>query len=286
MAVAPQPVSPSPQADPAAEPSVHVSTYGDGPRVLVGMHGWGSEHRKSYRDVLEHLPDDVTFHGVDLPGCGRSAPPPTWSWDAITDQLAARLDTLSPGQPITLVGACSGSYHALATAMRRPERLQALVLLEPFAYMPWFFRIFTLPVTGSLLYRMVFDNPIGRAATERSLRRQGVSSDFDMVDAFGKNDLATSYHYLKFYAQIPDHRVFAPIHTPVRVVTGQSSWRAIHDAVPMWRELWPDLEAIELAGVGHMFNQEAPERAAAAIFEPFALPADPNPRPYGHPLPL
>ncbi len=249
---------------------MHYTVEGAGERVFVGLHGWGSEHQRSFREVLAHLPPDATFYGVDLPGCGRTQAPTDWRWDAIHDQLAAWLDaTIAPGVRVSLVGACSGSFHALALAQRRPERVEQLVLLEPFAAMPWFFNIFLKPITGPLLYKLVFDNPLGRAATQASMRRQGVSEGFDMVGAFGTHtSLLHAYQYLRLYGAIEDHRAFASASAPVRVITGERTWRAIHDSVALWRENWPTLEAIQLEGVGHMFNQEAPERAAQVIFAP------------------
>lgn len=251
-----------------------ITTYGDGPRVFVGLHGWGAEHTKSFKDVLRFKPDDVTFHAPDLPGCGQSPPPEDWGWDALHDHLAAQLDArLAPGR-WSLIGSCAGSYHALEIARRLPARVEQLVLLEPFAVMPWFFGIFLTPVAGKALYDLVFSSAIGKRATQASLRRQGVTADYDMLTAFGARDMQIPYRYLQHYGAITSHKSFAGVSGPTRILVGQNSWRAIHDSVPLWRELWPDLTAHQLEGVGHMFSQEAPERAAALMFD-----APPGPQP-------
>jgi pimeloyl-ACP methyl ester carboxylesterase len=251
---------------------LHIVTYGHGPRRFIGLHGWGAEHTKSFKDVLAHRPDDVTFIGVDLPGCGQSAPPPDWAWAPLHDHLAHQLDTqlaaLPNDGPATLIGSCAGSYHALELARRLPHRVEQLVLLEPFAYMPWFFSIFLTPITGRALYYNVFHSSIGKRATQASLRRQGVTGDYDMLTAFGASDPEVPYRYLQHYGAIKTHRVFADIAGPTRILYGQQSWRAIHDSIPLWRELWPDLTAHMLPGVGHMFNQEAPALAASLMFLP------------------
>lgn len=245
-------------------------SYGHGPRHFLGFHGWGSEHRRSFSSVLEHMPEDVTFHAQDFPGCGDTPKPSDWSFDGVNQALAQDLDALPQDVRFTLVGSCSGSFHALEVASLRPERVEAIVLLEPFAFMPWFFSIFLTPVTGHLLYKLVFDNPIGQAMTRRSLARQKVHSDFDMVEAFGRSDQRVSYRYLEFYGALQDPTRWAHLDVPVRIVYGQNSWDAIHASVDIWRKNWPDLDAVELSGAGHMFSQENPADAARAIFASLA----------------
>lgn len=93
-----------------------------------------------------------------------------------------------------------------------------------------------------------------------------------MVAAFKRTDKKVNYEYLKYYGSISDHKVFADLQHPVRVVIGQNSWNAIHKSVELWRELWPELELRRLEDVGHMFNQESPSRAAHAIFDAELVP--------------
>ena len=252
-------------------PIAHVELYGDGPRLFVGLHGWGSEHTKSFKDVLERLPDDVTFAGIDLPGCGRTPKLEEMSFDAVNACLTETVRSL--GRPATIIGACAGAYHAMPVARSLgPDVVTRLVLLEPFAYMPWFFAVFVVPVTGRLLYRMVFDNPIGQSLTQASLRRQHVSQGFDMVGAFAKNDTQVAYAYLEYYAAMPHYSSFSDVLSQVRLITGETSWAAILKSIAMWRENWPGSESWRIEGAGHMFNQEAPDRAARAIFEPDFTP--------------
>ena len=245
---------------------LHIQPYGAGPRRFVGLHGWGAEHTKSFKELLRFQPPDVTFYGVDLPGCGQSAPLTGASWAALHDHVAHALDQRLGQAPWTLVGSCAGSYHALEIARRLPDRHDQLVLLEPFAYMPWFFSIFLKKPGGKALYDAVFDSAIGKRATQASLRRQGVTGGYDMLTAFGARDMSVPYQYLTHYGAIRSHLDFQGVPGPVRILYGQRTWRAIHEAIPRWRELWPDLDARLLEGVGHMFSQEAPELAARHIF--------------------
>jgi pimeloyl-ACP methyl ester carboxylesterase len=70
-------------------------------------------------------------HAPDLPGFGRSAPPP---WDIGVRTMAAHLrlwvETVIPG-PIHLVGQSLGCELAVLGAMWMPERVRKLVLTAP-----------------------------------------------------------------------------------------------------------------------------------------------------------
>ena len=151
----------------------------------------------------------------------------------------------------------------------RPERIREIVLLEPFAFMPWFFSIFLKPITGYPLYKMVFDNPLGRALTRSGLRKQGGDQEkVDMVGNFGQQtDLLAAYEYLRHYGTITDHTVFKEATAPVRIICGENSFKAIHRSVGLWQQNWPDLTLHELSGIGHMLSQEAPELTASLIFQ-------------------
>jgi pimeloyl-ACP methyl ester carboxylesterase len=248
---------------------LHTTRFGHGrSHTFFGVHGWGSGGRQSFVELAAHLPEDATLWAPDLPGCGESAQPESWDMGEIHAQLFEAFDACVGDGPVTLIGSCSGSFHALPLALARPDKVSRIVLLEPFAYMPWFFGIFLAPVTGYPLYKMVFDNPLGRAATRASLKRQGGDQEkVDMVGAFGSHGgLQAAYKYLKHYGSITDHKVFASVTQPVRIICGGNSFKAVHRSVELWRELWPELDAHALKDTGHMLSQEAPARTSELIF--------------------
>ena len=252
--------------------SVHLTQFGSerARRVFFGVHGWGSSGPQSFEALAAHLPSGARLIAPDLPGCGQSEAIDPWSIEAVHEVLFEAFErATSAEERVTLVGSCSGSYHVLPLAEAYPERVSHVVLLEPFAFMPWYFSIFLKPVTGRALYTLVFNNPVGRAATRRSLRRQGGDPRaVDMIGAFGtKTGLDSAYAYLKHYATITDHAVFRGVEQPVRAICGERSFRAVQESLTLWRELWPGLDAQILQGVGHMLSQEAPEHTARLIFE-------------------
>lgn len=249
---------------------LHTKTYGTGERIYLGVHGWGAEHRKSFSELIAQLDGhDVALVGVDLPGCGESPELDDWSWDAVTRALVETIDTIEPDKKLNLIGSCSGSFHVLEAALARPERVEQLILLEPFAFMPWYFSIFLTPIAGLALYHSVFNNPIGKAITSLNMRRNKLNEDYDMVGAFANGmDIMVPYRYLGYYDAIPGHEVYAGVDAPVRIIYGANTFGAVRESVNRWRENWPTLDAHALEGVGHMISQEAPDRVAALIFAP------------------
>lgn len=250
--------------------SLFDSRFGHGPRRFYGVHGWGSTGAQSFGSIAAFIPEDCTLIAPDLPGCGQSPPPSQWLMSQVDEELLAHFDQVSAesSDKLTLVGSCSGSFNALPLAAARPERIERVVLLEPFAFMPWFFSIFLTPVAGPLLYKTVFDNPIGRAMTRRGLRRQGGDEEkVDMVGSFASStDLTSAYNYLRFYGEIVDHTAFASAPEPITLVYGEKTFKAIHHSIELWKQNWPALATHMIPEVGHMLSHEAPDVTAALVF--------------------
>ncbi len=249
--------------------TLHMTRFGEGDaHSFFGVHGWGSGGVQSFEALAQNLPPGATLWAPDMPGCGKSPSPDSWEMEAIHAELFDAFDACESHGPITVIGSCSGSFHILPLAIARPERISHIVLLEPFAYMPWFFGIFLAPVTGYPLYKMVFDNPIGRAATRASLKKQGGDQEkVDMIGSFGTHGgLQAAYKYLKYYGSITDHTVFRQARQPVRIICGENSFKAVHSSIAMWQENWPELDVQVLADTGHMLSQEAPETTSELIF--------------------
>lgn len=70
---------------------------------------------------------------VDLPGCGRSDPPPgeRYSLDDDADLLAAIIEVISPGAPVHVVGNSLGGMVSISLAARHPDKVRTLSLISP-----------------------------------------------------------------------------------------------------------------------------------------------------------
>ena len=112
---APEPAHPGPAA---REPAVAV-------------HGLGGSST-NWTDLAHLLADRLDLLAPDLPGFGRSEPPPGGDYrlDAHADAVAALAEHEGRG-PVHLFGNSMGGAVAVTLAVRRPDLVRSLVLVSP-----------------------------------------------------------------------------------------------------------------------------------------------------------
>lgn len=241
---------------------MHVQRYGTGPDVYFGLHGWGGSHL-TYAPLVAHLPSSATFYSADLPGYGRSPRPSSWSADAVGEVVAAEIRRID-ARSLTVVGNCAGAIFALIAAGLAPERVRRVVLIDPFAFVPWYFKVFVQPGYGRIAYRSTFANPIGRWMTNASLRKHRASATH-LTDSFREVDHEVSIHYLEMLHAIDGISRFGGLEADVEIVFGERTFAAVKESVVQWQALWPQARQWRLAA-GHLPIQEAPADLAAIIF--------------------
>jgi pimeloyl-ACP methyl ester carboxylesterase len=106
---------------------LHARTVGEaGPRVVFvhGLFGQG----KNWTTIAKGLADGHRVTLLDLPNHGHSPWTDRADYLDMADLVAAELELL--GEPVTLVGHSMGGKVAMAVALRRPELLRALVVVD------------------------------------------------------------------------------------------------------------------------------------------------------------
>jgi pyruvate dehydrogenase E2 component (dihydrolipoamide acetyltransferase) len=117
-----------PQLEAAGE-TVHYLKAGRGAKVIVLVHGFGSDAR-SWTMNQPALAAEATVYALDLPGHGASPARTFGGLDWLAGVVAAAIAALAP-EPVHLVGHSMGGAIALRTAELFPERLRALTLIAP-----------------------------------------------------------------------------------------------------------------------------------------------------------
>jgi pimeloyl-ACP methyl ester carboxylesterase len=136
------------------------------------------------------------------------------------------------------VGNCTGALLALATARERPQRVERLVLIDPFAYVPPYLRLFLLGGLGRIAYGAAFANPVGRWVTDHALARHRTAGT-DLTQGFVRVDHAVTLAYLRAFAGLGSIRSFAAVSAPIHIVYGQRTFGAVRRSMALWRGLFP-----------------------------------------------
>lgn len=254
---------------------MYVKRYGTGEREFYfGLHGWSGDHR-TFAPLAEHMPAWASLYSADLPGCGQSRAPQSLTLESVTGEIVeAVLAVTPPRGRITLIGNCSGAILGLSAAARIRERIGRLVLIDPFAYWPWYFRVFVAKSFGRYAYRATFANPLGRWLTNQSLRSRR-STDTDLTHSFDRIDHDVTQGYLAMLAEVEGVGRFECLRdVPVDIVYGERTFAAVKKSIAIWQSVWPQARALMLRGAGHLPILEATPQLASVIFADAARDAE------------
>jgi len=100
---------------------------------------------ETYTPIAEKLRRRLRVMGMDDRGHGKTTAPADprslKSWDVFADDLERFLEFL--GEPVIAIGHSRGAVASLLLAVRRPDMIRALVLIDPtilpFSWMWWWF---------------------------------------------------------------------------------------------------------------------------------------------------
>ncbi len=241
-----------------------VERTGDGSRAFVGVHGWAGNSR-TFRRLCAYMPPDASFYATDLPGYGETPPPKDWSLDRVLEHIAEMVREVV-SDDITLVCNCGGAQFGLETLRVHGLPVRRVVLIDPFAYCPWYFRVFTLGTFGRNAYYTTFGNPLGRFFTNNALRRRR-RKETNLTAAFTRVNHEVAHRYLCFMVSLEDTFRFRGLDVAIDIAHGDRTFKAVRSSLAIWREVFPDVRICELEGAGHEPIREATEQLAKIIFE-------------------
>ncbi|MEO1272449.1 MAG: alpha/beta hydrolase [Myxococcota bacterium] len=215
---------------------LHVHTYGRGPARLAALHGWAGNHA-SFRYVASCLPEGVGLVAPDMPGHGRSSLLDPWTREELVATLCEGLEP-HVQLPMTLIGNCSGALAALMLATERPDWVERLILIEPFAYMPWYFRVFMTPALGRLFYATAFENPLGRWIVDQTAGARN-GEEGDLAASFDALDPRVPLLNLQMLSQMGQPDDYAQLALPIDLVYGSRTFAAVRESIDIWQEVGP-----------------------------------------------
>jgi pimeloyl-ACP methyl ester carboxylesterase len=238
---------------------------------VVGLHGWSGDH-KTFDPLLPHLSPETTFFAVDLPGCGKSPEPKVWEMKSLGHDLAKVLIALDHVH-LTLAGNCSGALLALFAIrelreMGRGDVVGRLVMIDPFAYCPWYLEIFVHPALGPLgwwIYAATFANPIGRSLLNLCLRGMR-TKDTHLTETFAEVNQRTTWRLLKVMYECGPASTFQGLPIPVEIMAGENSFAVVVKSLKIWKKVLPQVVVHVLPGTCHLPIEEDPKSVAKILF--------------------
>jgi pimeloyl-ACP methyl ester carboxylesterase len=242
---------------------VHAERSGNGPRAVIGIHGWAGSSR-TWRRLAPYVDSGSSFYALDLPGYGQTPLPDTLSLDAVLDATGKYLATIESDE-IVLVGNCGGALFAIEAARRFGPRIKRVIMLDPFGYPPLYFRIFLWGEFGRYAYLTTFANPMGRWLTNGALRAKR-ASDTDLTQGFRDTNHDLALKYLHMLRPVAVAERYKGVTCAVDILYGERTFSAVRKSLPLWLEALPQANCIMLSGAGHEPVKEATDQLGRFVF--------------------
>jgi pimeloyl-ACP methyl ester carboxylesterase len=267
--------APLPEADAGIQgeveafaPRMHVELGGtEGAPPLLVLHGWGSS-AAIMRGAVAALADGWRTHSLDLPGHGRTPPPPSpWGVPEYAALVAHYVRRTGIG-PLPVLGHSNGGRIALymAAEAATADLFTRLALVSPSG-------IRRRPTPAALLrrawagllkapFRLLPDGPLRRRGLEwvRSTIYWRLIASADYLQAAG----AMRETFVKTVNFHVGDRL-SGVRQPVLVMWGDRDRDVVRAQVDRLVEGLPDARLVVLPGAGHYGFIDAPAAYAAAV---------------------
>jgi pimeloyl-ACP methyl ester carboxylesterase len=256
-----------------------VRTLGEsGPRVVFvhGLFGQG----KNWTTIAKGLADSHRVTLIDLPNHGHSPWTDRVDYLDMAELVATELEQL--GEPVTLVGHSMGGKVAMQLALRRPELLRALVVVDiaPVSYPPTGGRTddpdeeaspfgayieamraldldqLTTRDEADAALRDVIPSRMVRSFLLQSLVREGLGTDGGWRWRLNLELLDRDLGELRGFPAPPAGAAFDG---PVLWIAGANSTYVLDEDRPHMDALFPATRLVRIKKAGHWVHSEQPE---------------------------
>lgn len=251
--------------------------YGSGPPLLL-IHGL-FDSLQTWEKITPLLSDSFRTIAIDLPGFGESPLPEKWS-KSISGMIDAAVSFLDEKgiEKVAIAGNSMGGSLALGIAGRRPERVDRLVLLNPYG-LP------AIPVAVAIAQKMVGRfipygltketlRRLARAIFRRSLHHQELMTEA-LIERIVRpfSSLSQRKNLFRFLEGITSEEIgqidalLPKVTQPVLILWGENDrWLPESHAAHLRRRL-PQNQMIKLPACGHLPQFESPKATAEAIVQ-------------------
>lgn len=257
---------------PVRDTRLAVHTAGSGLPLLL-LHGFPLDHRMWSRQ--EPLAEQVRLIVPDQRGFGGSTGPGPESIPQLADDAVALLDALHVAGPAVVCGLSMGGYVAQHVAVRHPDRVAALILvdtrLEADTPEVRAGRVDLAAKVGRLGQGLVADAMIPRllAASPEALATAGRSEiEAELRRMIASQPVATIQAALAALGARPDMtEALRHLHVPTLLVVGAEDTLTPPACMEEAERVIPAARLLIVPRAGHMTPLESPAVFNAAVME-------------------
>lgn len=259
---------------------LHYLDAGSGPPVVM-VHG-NPNWCYYWRNLIGALRADHRCLAIDHIGCGLSDKPSddryTYTLDSRVADFTAWIDSLNLTEPITLVVHDWGGMIGMTWAVRHPERIAKLVVLNTGAFplpktkpVPWQLRLARTPLLGAGLVRGF--NAFSRGAVQSCVTRRPMSREVANAYCAPYDSWANRVAVHRFVQDIPlgpDDRAWETVvdtaerlpvlrDKPMLIGWGERDFVFDDHFLREWLERFPEAEVHRYPDCGHYVLEDAEE---------------------------
>jgi pimeloyl-ACP methyl ester carboxylesterase len=267
---------------------MHYRDDGDPTKpVIMLVHGYGDSFM-SWDRWIQRLSPDFRVITIDLPGHGLTRAPAGYQpspdkYADLVDALAAKLNL----PPFAIAGNSMGGGVAWQVAVRYPQRLNALVLVDAAGWPastltkpPLAFRLLQSPI-GVFLLKHIETRPITSAALQADVVDKSLITPA-FVDRWVEVQRAPGHRDILMGMRPGEHSaataaVLGRIAVPTLVLHGDQDTIIKPESGRKFAAAIPGAKLITYPDAGHLPQVEIPDRSAAdvAAFLKAQIPAAP-----------
>lgn len=260
---------------------VHYKEMGKGDTALLLLHGFAAS-TYSWREVMQPLAETNRVVAFDRPAFGLTERPMPDQWegqnpystDAATDLTVGLMDELDIDQSV-LVGNSAGGTVSLYTALRYPERVKALILVDAAVYAGGGSPSWIRPILTSRQGRRI--GPLFARAIQKWGYQFGQAAWHDPAKftdevwaGFTKPLQAENWDRALWELTQASRPLGLPerldeLSVPVLVITGDDDRIVPTDQSVRLASEIPGAELVVIPNCGHVPHEECPEEFLAAV---------------------
>ncbi|MDO5634753.1 MAG: alpha/beta fold hydrolase [Micrococcus sp.] len=259
-------------------PRLAATRVGDQPRRIAFLHGLMGRGR-NFSGVAQALTDEFTVEMIDLPDHGQSEWTTGVDYQRLADEVAAHLRAgLADAGPVHLIGHSMGGKVAMALALRHPELIERLVVVDiaprvsPSATGEFEHLLGTMLAmdlsalstraeADAVMARDVDDERV-RGFLLQNLRREKGHFAWQPNVQMLRENLEEIGGFPDPVVEDDPQRTFE---RPVLWLGGANSSYIQDEDVPTMKALFPKVMRVTLRGAGHWVHADQPEAFVTAL---------------------